>query len=99
MPCTLVVQSLSTPGRILKRDLVEQRADSDDSCLPPAYWPMPNRRVFPANPRMTEFTHPTGLAHERVERDRLQRHRPPARFRLRALQSTPCEGAADVNDA
>src|SRR6266508_4716356 len=36
------------------------------------------------------------LAFDRVEGDRMQRHRPPARLSLRALQSTLRERTADV---
>ena len=38
------------------------------------------------------------LAFDRLERDHLQRHRPPARFGLRALQPSLRERAVDVDD-
>src|SRR4029453_14305203 len=38
------------------------------------------------------------LAFDRLERDRLQRHRPPARFGLRALQPSLRERAVDVDN-
>jgi hypothetical protein len=39
------------------------------------------------------------LAFERVQRDRLQRHRSLARLFLRALQATLRERTADIDDA